>query len=304
LTLIEFLKNFIDLLTGYFKEVEEESIKDNFVIIYELLDEIIDNGYIQCVDINFLKEYIKTDYHELVKKNRDSTFIQGPQVGKKITWRKEGIVHKENEFYMDIFENVYFTMDMSGTIIKSEIKGVVKAKSKLSGMPIVQMGLNEANALENAGLDGQLGINFDDVKFHNCVDLAKFENTKNIIFTPPDGDFELMTYFIKTKVKPLFSITLDTVKYTKSVGEFVVTLTTNFKKKSIANDIKVYIPIPCDSKNTKFKTREGTVDYLSDQDCICWSIPFLKGEELLTMEYSFSLPTLVSRKIKSQSRKL
>lgn len=33
-------------MKGYFKEVEEESIKDNFVIIYELLDEVIDNGYI------------------------------------------------------------------------------------------------------------------------------------------------------------------------------------------------------------------------------------------------------------------
>ena len=299
MTLIEFLKNFIELLIGYFKEVEEESIKDNFVIIYELLDEIIDNGYIQNVDINFLKEYIKTDYHELVKKTKDSTFIQGPQVGQKITWRKEGIYHKENEFYMDIFENVYFTMDINGSIIKSEIKGVVKAKSKLSGMPNVQMGLNETSALENAGLDGQLGISFDDVKFHKCVDLSKFENSKNIVFTPPDGDFELMTYFIKTKFKPLFSITVDTVKYNKSVGEFVVTLTSNFKKKSIANDVKVLIPIPCDSKNPHFKSREGNLEYLSDQDCICWTIPYLKGEELLTMDYSFKLPTLVSRNLKS-----
>lgn len=198
---------------------------------------------------------------------------------------------------MDIFENVYFTMDINGNIIKSEIKGIVKAKSKLSGMPTVQMGLNETMALENAGLDGQLGVNFDDVKFHKCVNLTKFENTKNIIFTPPDGEFELMTYFIKTKVKPLFSITVDTVKFNKSVGEFVVTLTSNFKMKSIANDIKVLIPIPCDSHDPQFKTREGSLEYLGEIDCICWTIPYLKGEELLTMDYSFKLPTLISRKL-------
>jgi hypothetical protein len=29
----------------YFKELEEESIRDNFVIIYELLDEMMDFGY-------------------------------------------------------------------------------------------------------------------------------------------------------------------------------------------------------------------------------------------------------------------
>lgn len=46
LLLLEFLNGFVDLMKGYFLEVEEESIKDNFVIIYELLDEVIDNGYV------------------------------------------------------------------------------------------------------------------------------------------------------------------------------------------------------------------------------------------------------------------
>ena len=44
--LLEFLNSFLQLLKAYFKEVEEESIKDNFVIIYELLDEVVDNGYV------------------------------------------------------------------------------------------------------------------------------------------------------------------------------------------------------------------------------------------------------------------
>jgi len=46
LLLLEFLTGFVELMKGYFLEVEEESIKDNFVIIYELLDEVIDNGYV------------------------------------------------------------------------------------------------------------------------------------------------------------------------------------------------------------------------------------------------------------------
>lgn len=46
LLLIEFFKKFIEILKSYLNEVEEESVKDNFVIIYELLDEVIDNGYI------------------------------------------------------------------------------------------------------------------------------------------------------------------------------------------------------------------------------------------------------------------
>jgi len=40
-----FLYRLAEVLTQYFRELEEESIKDNFVITYELLDEMLDNGY-------------------------------------------------------------------------------------------------------------------------------------------------------------------------------------------------------------------------------------------------------------------
>ncbi len=42
----------------YFKDVEEESIRDNFVICYELLDELLDFGYPQTTDAKILQEYI------------------------------------------------------------------------------------------------------------------------------------------------------------------------------------------------------------------------------------------------------
>ena len=38
---------YVQVFTEYFKELEEESIRDNFVIIYELLDELMDFGYPQ-----------------------------------------------------------------------------------------------------------------------------------------------------------------------------------------------------------------------------------------------------------------
>lgn len=41
----------------YFKELEEESIRDNFVIIYELLDEVMDFGYPQTTESKILQEY-------------------------------------------------------------------------------------------------------------------------------------------------------------------------------------------------------------------------------------------------------
>ena len=47
----------------YFKEVEEESIRDNFVIIYELLDELMDFGYPQTTESKILQEYVDCCLH-------------------------------------------------------------------------------------------------------------------------------------------------------------------------------------------------------------------------------------------------
>ena len=45
------------MLVEYFKELEEESIRDNFVIIYELMDEMMDFGYPQTTESKILQEY-------------------------------------------------------------------------------------------------------------------------------------------------------------------------------------------------------------------------------------------------------
>ena len=45
------------VLTEYFKELEEESIRDNFVIVYELLDEMMDFGYPQTTESKILQEW-------------------------------------------------------------------------------------------------------------------------------------------------------------------------------------------------------------------------------------------------------
>ena len=41
----------------------------------------------------------------------------------------------------------------------------------------------------------------EDIKFHQCVRLARFENDRTISFIPPDGEFTLMTYRLNTHVR-------------------------------------------------------------------------------------------------------
>jgi hypothetical protein len=53
-----FLHKVVEVFTEYFKELEEESIRDNFVVIYELLDEMMDFGYPQTTETKILQECV------------------------------------------------------------------------------------------------------------------------------------------------------------------------------------------------------------------------------------------------------
>ena len=44
-------------------------------------------------------------------------------------------------------------------------------------------------------------VDLEDVKFHQCVRLSRFENDRTISFIPPDGEFELMSYRLNIPVR-------------------------------------------------------------------------------------------------------
>lgn len=47
-------------------------------------------------------------------------------------------------------------------------------------------------------------VMMEDVKFHQCVRLSRFESDRTISFIPPDGESELMSYRINTHVSIRF----------------------------------------------------------------------------------------------------
>ena len=54
----QFLHELVKVLKSYFGDFTEESIRNNFVLIYELLDEVLDYGYPQNCSTDVLKMYI------------------------------------------------------------------------------------------------------------------------------------------------------------------------------------------------------------------------------------------------------
>ena len=70
---LTFLFKIRDVFCSYFKELEDESLRDNFVITYELLDEMMDNGYPQITEQKVLHEYIKTEARAINKMGKNKS---------------------------------------------------------------------------------------------------------------------------------------------------------------------------------------------------------------------------------------
>ena len=96
-----FLQKLVEILIDYFNQLEEESIRDNFVLIYELLDEVMDHGYPQTTETKILKEFIKTESNRIkVKPTQNLDFFTGAKN------RPDGIKYKINQAFLDVVEKV------------------------------------------------------------------------------------------------------------------------------------------------------------------------------------------------------
>ena len=113
----------------YFKQIEVESVRDNFVVIYELFDEIMDFGYPQSTDTNILAKYITVESQKLTSEQEQTA------VPPSLTnWRPEGIKHKKNEVFLDVIESVNLLANSNGQILRSDVSGVVRMRVFLTGM--------------------------------------------------------------------------------------------------------------------------------------------------------------------------
>jgi AP-1 complex subunit mu len=288
-----FLYRLVEVFKDYFKELEEESIRDNFVITYELMDEMMDFGYPQISESKILREYITQEAHKLQVEKLPMA------VTNAVSWRSEGIKHRKNEIFLDVVERLNLLVAANGTLLRSEILGSLKMRSYLSGMPELKLGLNDKLLFEatgrragGRGLSKGKAVEMEDIKFHQCVRLARFENDRTISFIPPDGEFELMSYRLSTQVKPLIWIEAVVEPHSHSRIEYMIKAKSQFKQRSTANNVEILIPVPSDADSPSFKTSIGTVKYAPERDAIVWSIKQFHGGKEYLMRAHFGLPSV------------
>lgn len=298
MTIIIFLSKLVEVMTQYFKSLEEESIKDNFVIIYELLDEMMDFGVPQTTDTKILKEYITQDYYSLIKSTPTHLVAPPNALTNSVSWRKEGIFYKKNEAFLDVIESINMLITANGQVLNSEILGEINIKSHLSGMPDLRLGLNDKGIFtgnNDATTDSGKNIEMEDIKFHQCVRLSKFENEKLITFIPPDGEFTLMSYRLSSSqflMKPLILVNCKTKVHKHSRIEIVCTVKAQIKKKSTANNVEVVIPIPEDADTPKFSPEYGSVKWIPEKSCLIWKLKTFPGGKQFSMRAELGLPAV------------
>ena len=163
--------------------------------MYQLLEEMMDNGYPLTTEPNALKAMIKPP----TVTGRLATALTG-QSGvsdvlpdgtiSSMPWRKAGVKYAQNEIYLDVIEEVDAIVDRAGQIVSSEVSGIVHANSRLSGIPDLTLTFLDPEVI-------------DDCSFHPCVRMNRYERDRVVSFVPPDGEFELMKYRVNTQARVL-----------------------------------------------------------------------------------------------------
>ena len=93
-------------------------------------------------------------------------------------------------------------------------------------------------------------VDLEDIKFHQCVRLTEFDDNRQIVFTPPDGEFELMSYRLsQLELTPPFWVDCQVEHHGTSRVEFMVKIRSQFKQKVQAQSVEVAVPCPPDCQN-------------------------------------------------------
>ncbi|KAF3655048.1 AP-2 complex subunit mu [Capsicum annuum] len=311
----KFVVEAVALFKSYFGgSFDEDAIRNNFVLIYELLDEIMDFGYPQNLSPEILKLYITQEGVRSPFSSKQPLDRPVPNATLQVTgavgWRREGLVYKKNELSTNKI--------IVGSVLRCDVTGKVLMKCFLSGMPDLKLGLNDKIGLEK---ESQLKsrptksgktIELDDVTFHQCVNLTRFNSEKTVSFVPPDGEFELMK---RSRVQALETASCRNARYRITEGvnlpfrvlptikelgrtrmEVNVKVKSVFGAKMFALGVVIKIPVPKQTAKASFQVTSGRAKYNPSIDSLVWKIKKFPGQTESTLSAEVELISTIAEK--------
>lgn len=280
LMVIDFLQRLYDVFVEYFTNVTESTLKENFSSVYQLLEEMLDNGIPFTTEPNVLREMIAPP-------NIISNVIYGVTGNSAINevlpdgsltnipWRKMGVKYTNNEIFFDITEEIDCIIDNNGLVVNSEVHGEIQANCRLSGMPDLTLTFNNSHIM-------------DDASFHPCVRYSRWEHDKVLSFVPPDGSFKLMNYRVKGQlqmpiyVKPQISF---------QAGRVNVMVGPKNNMNKTVEAVVVSIPFPKAVASTSLTANVGSIQYDEQSKVAKWNIGKLPKEKTPQLTGTITLAT-------------
>lgn len=290
LLVIEFLHRVADIIQEYFGTIEESNLKENFSTVYQLLEEMMDNGFPLTTEPNALKAMIRppsmiTRIAEAAMGSSSVSEVLADGMVSNMPWRKTGVKYAQNEIYVDIIEEVDAIIDANGQVVSSEVTGLVKCNSRLSGLPDLTLSFVDPEVI-------------DDCSFHPCVRYNRYDRDRVVSFVPPDGAFDLMSYRVTTLgaiVPPLYvtpQITYDADGGGAGTGRVSVVVGTKpntslqvppRKGQLQVEDVLITIPFPRSVRTANLTASAGTVLYDEAAKVAKWSVGKLSRERTVQL---------------------
>nr|XP_048332357.1 AP-4 complex subunit mu isoform X3 [Ziziphus jujuba var. spinosa] len=279
---LELLQRIARVIKDYLGVLNEDSIRKNFVLVYELLDEVMDFGYVQTTTTEVLKSFvfnepIVVDAAHLSPLGPAGLFMQGTKrmpgtaVTKSVVANEPG-GRKREEIFVDIIEKISITFSSSGYILTSEIDGTIQMKSYLTGNPEIRLALNDdlsigrggGSTYDYRGSFGSGAVVLDDCNFHESVRLDNFDVDRTLSLVPPDGEFPVMNYRMTQEFKPPFRINALIEEAGAPKAEVILKVHAEFPSSITANTVSVQMPLPKYTMRASFKLEPGAVGQTTD----------------------------------------
>ena len=276
--ILEILQRIIDIFDKYFDDVNEDTIRDNFVTAYEILEEVLDDGFPMSIETSVLKDLVPPpSFSRLLKNLRpgDSHTTTSALDSTSTPWRKHGIRYSNNEIFFDVIEELHTVIDADGRIISSEVQGLLECNCRLTGMPEILVQFKNPEVLS-------------DTAFHSCVRKARFSQDSSIWFTPPDGQFVLASYnVVGTEsqfqapfyVKPQIGFGDGGGRVSIMVGLRGSFTPSNNKKEGQVQDLKLTVPLPNSVDSCTIDQSQGSAMFDYSTREIVWEVGKLSNSK-------------------------
>ncbi|KAM6548248.1 hypothetical protein CsatB_019924 [Cannabis sativa] len=307
----ELLQRIARVIKDYLGVLNEDSLRRNFVLVYELLDEVIDFGYVQTTSTEVLKSYvfnepIVVDSAHLSPLGPASLFMQGTKRMPGTAITKSVVANypsgrNREEIFVDIIEKISITFSSSGYILTSEIDGTIQMKSYLTGNPEIRLALNDDLSIGRGGRSvydyksfGSGVVILDDCNFHESVRLDSFEAEKTLSLVPPDGEFPVMNYRMTQEFKPPFRINALIEETGALKADLILKVQAEFPSSITANTISIQMPLPKYTMRASFELETEavgqTTDFKEANKKLEWNLKKIVGgsEHTLRTRLTFS----------------